>query len=262
MCNITVKNNLIALVKNNDGKEASIPIRHGDTTIPEKLAKSIRGQGKDPANYFCVANQYVMELGFLQEWTEMVNSVIAKRKAESAAKLAAEQKIIETTARPVLALWDSNLRKVSVLYVNGSKPVGDWSHISGSVATRFITDHRSGQKFDGTLTIGMESGFFYITQQEFDVLIAQTKIEELVGELAAETAKFEAKVEAQKQEAQKQIETRIAEATAKAEATGLPVEIARYTVPCDGSACECSFDLVADFVRGNGEQFKTRTHCH
>lgn len=249
MYTITIKNNTTAIVRNADGKETAIPIRHGDTNIPASLSAGIKKQGKDPANYFCVAGQYLMEVSFLTEWTEMVHSVIAKRKAETAAKIAAEQKIIETTARPVLLLWGPYYTKASVLYIENGTPVGDWHHVSRDVAGDFVI----GKNGDGTLSIGSENGFFYLTVEEFDSLVAKTKAEE--------KARFETK--AVKEEAVKvEVEKKQAVAIATAMETGKPVEISRYTVPCDGSVCECSFDLILDFIRGDGSVFSTRTHCH
>ena len=48
----------------------------------------------------------------------------------------------------------------------------------------------------------------------------------------------------------------------RAETTGEPVEVDQLMDECDGTATECTFDLVRRMIRGDGSRFTIRTHCH
>ena len=82
---------------------------------------------------------------------------------------------------------------------------------------------------------------------------------------AAKLAELKAAKEAEKDAAVK----RAAEAIAKKEAafaeaaeTGKPVELSRTTEPCDGSAYECSLDIVVRYAMPDGAIKAKRIHTH
>jgi hypothetical protein len=48
----------------------------------------------------------------------------------------------------------------------------------------------------------------------------------------------------------------------QAKATGLPVLLDRYTEDCDGSAVDCSTDVVCEYAQPDGSVTSTRSHTH
>lgn len=54
----------------------------------------------------------------------------------------------------------------------------------------------------------------------------------------------------------------VEQALTEAKTTRKPVEIARWTEPCDGTVCECSLDIITKWAMPDGTIKITRVHTH
>lgn len=238
-----------------------IPLRHGADEIPAGLAAALRKAGQDPADYFCVAGSHVLRRAALAAWTAAVDARSAGRRAEKAAADAALAADIAARGRRALVFHELYLTRASLVYVRPMTPdeaaefrpelratgfvaLGDWTPVSARIARDFAQDRRP----DGWVA-GQESSVFTVSDSEWTALDAGGAAEreaekaEKAGKAAAEAARAET-------------------ARRLAAETGEPVEIGRRMEACDGTAEECSFDLVRHMIRGDGTRFSTRTHCH
>lgn len=104
---------------------------------------------------------------------------------------------------------------------------------------------RDGVEVLGSDMLDSHGGWYYLPA---------AKIAEEAAALETKKAAAAAKVTAR--------EAKLAEAKALAASSGKPVEIERWTDECDGSADECSMDLIVRFVRPDGSITTRRTHAH
>jgi hypothetical protein len=68
--------------------------------------------------------------------------------------------------------------------------------------------------------------------------------------------------QAKKEQAEAEKQAKVEQALTEAKTTGKPVEIARWTEPCDGTAYECSLDIVTRWAMPDGTIQVRRTHTH
>jgi hypothetical protein len=101
---------------------------------------------------------------------------------------------------------------------------------------------RRDVRADGVLIV-------YVDGAKLDALIAHKRAAK-----ADRDAAKAAKAEAGRAEA--------AELLAEAVRTGKPVAVGRTTEECDGSACDCSLDVVVTYVHPDGSHTYKRTHSH
>ena len=247
----------------NGTKTQTMPLRHGTDEIPAALAAALRKAGQRPADYFCVAGRYVLRRAALSAWTAAVDARIAERHAEKAAKDAALTADIAARGQRALVLHGNYLLNSSLVFVRpmteaesanfatdlrptGKVAMGEWTSIAAPVAQAFLAGRP--RQNDGWLN-GQESAVILITEPEWDALQSgeSARIEALRAERVADEAAEAARIETARQQA---------------EQTGEPVEVERVMDDCDGSAPDCSFDLIRRMIRGNGERFVLRTHCH
>ena len=258
---LTVQGDVATLT--NGVKTQTMPLRHGTDEIPAALAAALRKAGQRPADYFCVAGRYVLRRAALSAWTAAVDARIAERHAEKAAKDAVLTADIATRGQRALVLHGSYLLNSSLVYVRpmdeaeaarfapelratGKVAMGEWTSIAAPVAQAFLAGRP--RQNDGWLP-GCESAVILISEAEWNALIE--------GEAARVEAARAARAEKEAAEA-----ARIEAARQQAEQTGEPVEVEKSMDECDGTASDCSFDLVRRMIRGNGERFVLRTHCH
>ena len=247
----------------NGVKAQTMPLRHGDDTIPAALVAALRKAGQNPADYFAVAGRYVLRRAVLPAWTAAVDARIAERHAEKAAKDAALAADIAARGQRALVLHGSYLLNASLVFVRpmteaeaerfapefhatGKVAMGEWTAITSTVAQAFLAGRP--RQNDGWLN-GMESVVILITDSEWDAL------------QSGESARLEA-IRAERVAAEAAEAARIETARQQAEQTGEPVEVDRLMGECDGTAADCSFDLIRRMVRGDGSKFTIRTHCH
>jgi hypothetical protein len=241
----------------------TMPLRHGDDTIPAGLAAALKKAGQDPADYFAVAGRYVIRRAALQVWSEAVEARIAERHAEKAAADAALAADIAARGQRALVLHGSYLLNSSLVFVrpmeaaeaekfapefraSGKLAMGEWTSIAAPVAQAFLAGRE--RQNDGWLN-GQESVVILITDAEWEALLS--------GEAVRVEAARAARAEKEVAEA-----ARIETSRQQAEQTGEPVEIGRFMDECDGTEQDCSFDLIRRMVRGDGSRFTLRTHCH
>jgi len=96
---------------------------------------------------------------------------------------------------------------------------------------------------------GCGNSIYRITQEEETGILRE--IEE------ARQAKADAEESRQVADA-----NRIRDAVEEARRTGNRVEVRRWSEPCDGSATECSLDLIVQFARPDGRLATERCHTH
>lgn len=92
-------------------------------------------------------------------------------------------------------------------------------------------------------------------------------VEELGKEFTAEQAREYARPTIEKKEQEKEEKkiarnAKIDSAIETAKVLGHKVEIERYTVDCDGSAEECSTDILVRYIDGKGSVSEERIHTH
>lgn len=107
---------------------------------------------------------------------------------------------------------------------------------------------------------GFSGNAFEISEEE-EVLLLE---EQTVAAREAEKALAQVMEEATKKAA-KEAAAKVAEAEAKfaeAKETGEPVELDRRVEPCDGSAVECSLDIVIRYAMPDGTTKVKRIHTH
>lgn len=247
----------------NGTRTQTLPLRQGVDEIPPGLAAALKRAGHHPADYFCVAGTHVIRRAALEAWTAAVEARIAEREAEAAERKAAIAREIAERGRRALALHDAYLTKASLLFVREMHaeeaarlapwyaaralvPLGEWTAIDPAVADEFLTGR--DRQNDYWLSTG-ESRVILISEAEWDALLARDR--------ARVEAARAAKAEAETAEA-----ARIEAARQQAEQRGEPVEIDRAMDECDGTATDCSFDLVRRMIRGDGSRFTLRTHGH
>ncbi len=247
----------------NGVKVQTMPLRHGDDVLPASLAAALKRAGQNPADYFAVAGRYVLRRAALPAWTAAVEARIAERHAEKAAADAALAADIAARGQRALVLHGSYLLNSSLVFVrpmeaaeaskfapelraSAKLAMGDWIDIAAPVAQAFLASRP--RQNDGWLP-GTESVVILISGQEWNALAS------------GETARIEA-LRAERVAAEAAEAARIETARQQAEQTGEPVEVDRLMGECDGTAADCSFDLIRRMVRGDGSRFTIRTHCH
>lgn len=107
---------------------------------------------------------------------------------------------------------------------------------------------------------GFSGNAFEISEEEEALLLE----EQAVAAHEAEKALAQVMEEATKKAA-KEAAAKVAEAEAKfaeAKETGEPVELDRRVEPCDGSAVECSLDIVIRYAMPDGTTKVKRIHTH
>ena len=124
--------------------------------------------------------------------------------------------------------------------------MGDWTTLKSETVQKFLDVQP--RRNDGWIP-GQESVVMLISEAEWNALLA----DDLAALEAAKAAKAE-KIAAEA--------ARIEAARHQAEMTGEPVEVERLMDECDGTATECSFDLIRRMIRADGTRFTLRTHCH
>lgn len=65
-----------------------------------------------------------------------------------------------------------------------------------------------------------------------------------------------------KEQAEAEKQAKVEQALAEAKATRKPVEIARWTEPCDGTVRECSLDIITKWAMPDGTIKTKRTHTY
>ena len=246
-----------------NGKQSqTMPLRNGTDAIPAALTAALKKAGQNPADYFCVAGKAIIRRAALPAWTAAVDARITERHVEKAVADAALAADIAARGQRALVLHGSYLMNASLVMVRlmdaaesarfapelratGMAAIGDWTTISGPVAQDFLA-HQS--RTDGWLP-GMESRIILITESEWDALAS------------GETARIDA-IRTARAEKEAVETAHIEAARQQAETTGEPVEVDQLMDECDGTATECTFDLVRRMIRGDGSRFTIRTHCH
>lgn len=235
----------------------SLRLAPADTTMLHSVAGALKKAGKNPADYFQIGGFHVLRRAALAAWQAAVAGRAAEKKAELAAEIAAQ-------GRPALILHGGYMSQAALAYVRDLNAVeranldpayaaravmtvGDWTAIALPVAEAFLKGKARQQ--DEPWISHCESRVIAITPAEWDALIAADR-----AAAAARAAK-----EAQKTGA---AAARIEAARKIAESTGAPVEIDQMMVECSHREEDCSFDLLARFVRPDGSRFSTQTHCH
>lgn len=190
---------------------------------------------------------------------------IQRRAQERAAAEAAKEAAVIEAQKPLrrLALckfggWDS-AAKYQICYVvpDDGEGYADWykeanPHFVAHESEAVIVDGKdveayTNRKCDGVLP---QEGVLWFIGEADKVAIVEG--------VERKTAEEQVRKEAEETEKQAKVE----QALAEAKATGKPVEIARWTEPCDGTVRECSLDIVAHWAMPNGTIQVRRTHTH
>lgn len=246
----------------NGARSQKIPLRHGTDEIPVRIAAALQQAGQNPIDYFAVAGSAVIRRAALPAWTAAVEARIAERLVEKADKEAAISIEIAARGKRALVLHGGYLLNSSLVFVRpmdaaeserfvpelratGMVALGEWTSIRSDIAQQFLMIRKGN---DGWLA-GQESVVILISAAEWAAL-ESGNVAALEAEKAKKTETIRAEI------------TRIETARQQAEQSGEPVEIGRFVDECDGTATDCSFDLVRRMIRCDGSRFLLRTHCH
>ncbi len=77
-----------------------------------------------------------------------------------------------------------------------------------------------------------------------------------------QVVKFLRPEQEKKEQAEAEKQAKVEQALTEAKTIRKPVEIARWTEPCDGTVRECSLDIVTQWAMPNGTIQVRRTHTH
>lgn len=186
---------------------------------------------------------------------------IDERVAEEAARKAAvieAQKPLRRLALCKFGGWDSPA-EYQICYVvpDDGEGYADWykeanPHLVAHESEAMIVDGKdveayTNRKPDGVLP---QDGVLWFIGEA-------TKVAIIEG-VERKTAEEQARKDAEAAEAQAKVEAAFGEA----KATGKPVEIARWTEPCDGTVRECSLDIITKWAMPDGTIKITRVHTH
>ena len=157
------------------------------------------------------------------------DEAIAIAKAEARAIVEAELAITDATSK---ILCPEGYIACRCLWTNGDLMSGEY-------------ETEDGLKVMSGDYLGHDGRWYWVPQADVDSARAKAEVKQ-----AKDTARADAKA------------AKLEAAIAEASTTGKPVEVERWTEDCDGSACECSTDIMVRRVLPDGSFTTSRTHTH
>ena len=231
----------------------------------EQMITKYRIALTDDGNLRLASKPTAADVDYIKANKPAIVAELRRRAQERAAAEAAKEAAIIEAQRPLrrLALcrwggWDT-VAEYQICYVvpDDGEGYADWyknanPHLVARESEAVIVDGKAveaytNRKPDGVLP--QDGVLWFISEADKAAII------EGVERKAAEE---QARKEAEEVEKQAKVE----QALAEAKATGKPVEIARWTEPCDGTVRECSLDIVTRWAMPDGTIKVRRTHTY
>jgi len=255
---ITVSENGAQL--SNGTKTTALEWRKAVTELNSYQLKQLKAAKANPADYVSVG-LVVVRAAAAPAWDAAVDAEMARRRAETAAKQAKESAEIAAEGRRALVFHGNYLLDASLAYVRelradeltrfvtgGLRAIGSWTHVDREAASAVFAEKKAEGAHIAPLATE-EAIVIEVTASEWDALVAATEAK-ASAKASAKAAKAQAKDDA------------LAAAFEKARTSNSAVEIERIMDSCDGSACECSHDLIIRRAHPDGQIRTSRVHCH